>query len=209
MLSLTLRWDTEIHHSLEYPLKVIEGHSLLLCKEFVKVGCMHLRSNFGHCTYTSTAITGKQVTQSDSAVGVSQAENRNHGRNTSPRKGHQTPHSRSSSPSRAASPFRGLFNGWNLHRTHSRDEPFVPVNPWQSHLRWFGSPSSTPQRRPLDLGAECHDTFTACLPLPVQCTDPSSRFRTWVSNLGVFFADRKSTRLNSSHSGESRMPSSA
>ena len=150
---------------------------------------MHLRSNFGHCTYTSTAITGKQVTQSDSAVGVSQAENRNHGRNTSPRKGHQTPHSRSSSPSRAASPFRGLFNGWNLHRTHSRDEPFVPVNPWQSHLRWFGSPSSTPQRRPLDLGAECHDTFTACLPLPVQCTDPSSRFRTWVSNLGVFFAD--------------------
>ena len=28
-------------------------------------------------------------------------------------------------------------------------------------------------------------------------------------NTAIFFGDRKSTRLNSSHSGESRMPSSA
>ena len=33
--------------------------------------------------------------------------------------------------------------------------------------------------------------------------------RTWKPNVKRVKADRKSTRLNSSHSGESRMPSSA
>lgn len=48
----------------------------------------------------------------------------------------QTPTSRSPAQSRAASPLRIL--GWNLHRTHTRDEPFIPVDPFSSHIRWFG-----------------------------------------------------------------------
>ncbi|KAK7696464.1 hypothetical protein QCA50_001121 [Cerrena zonata] len=132
------------------------------------------------------AISGRHISQSDPVVGSVRAGNRVAGSRKA--EGHQTPHSRSSSPSRAASPFRGLF-GWNLHRTHSRDEPFVPVNPWQSHLKWFASPSSTPQRRPLDLDFDCHDTFTTCLPFPIQCNDSQSRFRMWISNIGVFLTD--------------------
>lgn len=49
----------------------------------------------------------------------------------------QTPQSRSPAQSRAASPLR-LLHGWNLHRTHTRDEPFIPVDPFSSHIRWFG-----------------------------------------------------------------------
>lgn len=49
----------------------------------------------------------------------------------------QTPQSRSPAQSRAASPLR-ILQSWNLHRTHTRDEPFIPVDPFSSHIRWFG-----------------------------------------------------------------------
>ncbi|KAI0352484.1 hypothetical protein OH77DRAFT_791134 [Trametes cingulata] len=48
-----------------------------------------------------------------------------------------TPPSRSPAQSRAASPLR-ILQGWNLHRNHTRDEPFIPVDPFRSHIRWFG-----------------------------------------------------------------------
>ena len=46
---------------------------------------------------------------------------------------------------------------------------------------------------------------------PVQFADIGPGFRAWgfESDIGLNPGDRKSTRLNSSHSGESRMPSSA
>lgn len=47
----------------------------------------------------------------------------------------------SRSPSRAASPLR-ILQQWALHRTHSRDEPFVPVDPFKWHFR-ICSPRST------------------------------------------------------------------
>lgn len=86
-----------------------------------------------------------------------------------------TPKSASPSQSRAASPLR--FFGWNLHRQPSRDEPFIPVDPFQLHFRFFASPSSTPQRHSVDLlNVDCSNTCMTCLPLPTTCT-PGSRFR--------------------------------
>lgn len=55
-----------------------------------------------------------------------------HGRDAFP-----TPPSRSPAQSRAASPLR-ILQGLNIHRHHSRDEPFIPVDPYSSHIRWFG-----------------------------------------------------------------------
>ena len=71
--------------------------------------------------------------------------------NPSPRKSRaRTPPSpTSASQSRAASPLR--FFGWNLHRNHSRDEPFIPVDPFQFHIHFFASPTSTPRRSSLPL----------------------------------------------------------
>ncbi|EKM58945.1 uncharacterized protein PHACADRAFT_25094 [Phanerochaete carnosa HHB-10118-sp] len=91
---------------------------------------------------------------------------------TSPRKqGATTPHSASPSQSRAASPLRWF--GWNLHRAHSRDEPFIPVDPFRIHFPFFASPSSTPQRSSVALlDVNC----ATCLPLPTNCT-PGSKFR--------------------------------
>ncbi|CAL1701919.1 unnamed protein product [Somion occarium] len=139
------------------------------------------------------AIVGRHGTRSDSAVASVHTDSPALGAhaqrpNASPRKDEQhTPLSRSPTPSRAASPLR-LF-GFNLHRTHSRDEPFIPVDPFQSRLRWFSSPSSTPQRRPLELDVECRDTFATCLPLPIQCTNTNSRLNVWTANIGIFFTD--------------------
>ena len=44
---------------------------------------------------------------------------------------------------------------------------------------------------------------------PAKVYDPSDEFDEEYFEFGLFMRDRKSTRLNSSHSGESRMPSSA
>ena len=110
--------------------------------------------------------------------------------NLSPRKdGAQTPNTGSPSQSRAASPLR--FFGWNLHRAHSRDEPFIPVDPFQLHFRFFASPSSTPQRHNLELfDVDCSATCNACLPLPVICGPGSRfRFRSCGRGLHIFFMD--------------------
>lgn len=95
--------------------------------------------------------------------------------------------SRTSSPSRAASPLRRL--GWGLSRAHSRDEPFIPVDPWEMRLRRFISPVSTPRRGSLDLDVNCGETLASCIPLPVQCSSTRSKFRKLGSMLGPFFTD--------------------
>ena len=116
---------------------------------------------------------GLVASPSESSRPASNSHNRH--LNISPRKDSvQTP-TGSPSQSRAASPLR-LF-GWNLHRAHSRDEPFIPVDPFQLHFRFFASPSSTPSRHNIELlDIDCSDTCNTCLPLPINCT-PGSRFR--------------------------------
>ena len=97
----------------------------------------------------------------------------------------QTPTSRSPTQSRAASPLR--FFGWNLHRNHSRDEPFIPVDPFQIHIRFFASPSSTPRRSSLPLSdLHCEDT---CLPIPVTARFRSRKLRLCGAGLRHFFLD--------------------
>ncbi len=75
----------------------------------------------------------------------------------------QTPQSRSPAQSRAASPLR-ILQGWNLHRNHTRDEPFIPVDPFSSHIRWFGfrrehSPSRPSAETSEGLGAAARSFF--------------------------------------------------
>lgn len=110
-----------------------------------------------------------------------------HQSNSSPNKGGPaSPASRSPSPSRTASP-RRLF-GWNLHRAHSRDEPFIPHDPFQLTWRFFASPSSTPQRPSLELtDVNCHDV---CLPMPISCgLSSKSKLRTCGSGMRTFLVD--------------------
>ena len=61
----------------------------------------------------------------------------------------------SRSASRAASPLRFLQQ-WALHRTHSRDEPFIPIDPFKWHFR-ICSPRSTDEHSLLPL--------TCCIPI--------------------------------------------
>lgn len=66
----------------------------------------------------------------------------------------------SRSPSRAASPLRFLQQ-WALHRTHSRDEPFIPIDPFKWHFRICSPRSSENQSLPI----------TCCIPItPVYDT---------------------------------------
>ncbi|PIL36424.1 hypothetical protein GSI_00112 [Ganoderma sinense ZZ0214-1] len=62
----------------------------------------------------------------------------------------QTPPSRSPAQSRAASPLRNILHGWNLHRNHTRDERFIPPDPFSSHIRWFGFRREHSPSRPLE-----------------------------------------------------------
>lgn len=64
----------------------------------------------------------------------------------------------SRSPSRAASPLRFLQQ-WALHRAHSRDEPFIPIDPFKWHFRICSPRSSDNQTLPI----------TCCIPVaPIQ-----------------------------------------
>jgi hypothetical protein len=61
-------------------------------------------------------------------------------------------------PSRAASPLRFLQQ-WALHRTHSRDEPFIPIDPFKWHFRICSPRSTNNQSLPI----------TCCIPIvPIQ-----------------------------------------
>ncbi|KAI0092886.1 hypothetical protein BDY19DRAFT_926949 [Irpex rosettiformis] len=142
------------------------------------------------------AIANRSISQQqDSGPGSPSVRSREssrprHQSNSSPNKdGAATPMSRSPSPSRTASP-RRLF-GWGLHRAHSRDEPFIPHDPFQLHWRFFASPSSTPQRPSLELSdVSCEDACTCCLPLPISCRLSSkSKLRTCGSGMRTFLLD--------------------
>jgi len=60
----------------------------------------------------------------------------------------------SRSASRAASPLRFLQQ-WALHRTHSRDEPFIPIDPFKWHFRICSPRSTDEQSLPI----------TCCIPI--------------------------------------------
>lgn len=60
----------------------------------------------------------------------------------------------SRSPSRAASPLRFLQQ-WALHRTYSRDEPFIPIDPFKWHFRICSPRSTDNQSLPI----------TCCIPI--------------------------------------------
>lgn len=90
------------------------------------------------------------------------------------RAGVQTPRkasydSPSASQSRAASPMR-IFAWTGFHRRETREEPFVPQNPFQRRnpLRRFsiGSPDL---RNDASFDPNCEDTLKQCLPRPITC----------------------------------------
>jgi hypothetical protein len=143
-----------------------------------------MSSNTSHQNEAAVASPSARSAQS------SRAASRTRHLQLSPLKdGALTPQSPSPSQSRAASPLR--FFGWNLHRAHSRDEPFIPVDPFQLRFRFFASPSSTPQRHSVDLfDVDCSNTCTTCLPLPTTCVPGSKfRFRSCGHGMQHFFVD--------------------
>ena len=103
------------------------------------------------------------------------ASNRPPSHNLSPsvhgRDAYQTPPNRSPAQSRAASPLR-IFHTLGLHRNHTRDEPFIPVDPFSSHIRWFGLRREHSPNRPF---AEFKPNLF-CTPFPFPCPiGPRSR----------------------------------
>lgn len=122
-----------------------------------------------------------------SQAGTRQRQSSNTSPIASPKDGAATPASRSPTPSRAASP-RRLF-GINLHRAHSRDEPFIPNDPYKLQFRFFASPSSTPPRQAIHLvDIDCDEACSCCLPLPVICGS-GSKMRNCGSGFRSFFMD--------------------
>ncbi|EGO01437.1 hypothetical protein SERLA73DRAFT_70623 [Serpula lacrymans var. lacrymans S7.3] len=84
-----------------------------------------------------------------------------------------SPTTRSETHSRAASPLR-IFQWSGFHRTHSREEPFVPVDPFQLRLRLRSlSAHSThidSEHRDSNCDYNCEHSFFCCLPKPITCT---------------------------------------
>ena len=115
------------------------------------------------------------------------------------RDAYQTPPSRSPAQSRAASPLR-MFQAWNLHRNHTRDEPFIPVDPFSSQIRWFGFRREHSPTRPFDDSK--HNLI--CTPLPFPCPigprrkkddddvttskKKRSRWQAWMGEFTLFFS---------------------
>lgn len=103
-----------------------------------------------------------------------------------PRKGSYD--SPSASQSRAASPMR-IFQWPGFHRRETREEPFVPENPFQRRnpLRRFsiGSPDL---RSTESLDPTCEDVFKHCLPPPITC-DPFKTSRRFLHSFGYFLMD--------------------
>ncbi|KAG2126228.1 hypothetical protein DEU56DRAFT_903495 [Suillus clintonianus] len=91
------------------------------------------------------------------------------------RGGAQTPRkgsfdSPSASQSRAASPMRNMFGWAGFHRRETREELFVPENPFQRRnpLRRFSIGSPDP-RTGESFDPNCEDTLRQCLPHPISC----------------------------------------
>jgi hypothetical protein len=160
----------------------------------------NLRQGEGHCDPPFTqhahfliafsSRTPQQQELGRSAESSRAGSRRRHFSLSSPHKEEAaTPLSRSPSPSHTTSP-RRLF-GINLHRAHSQDEPFIPHNPFQFHIRFFPSPSSTPQRSSLELtDTRCGTICNCCLPLPVICSSSSQpKIRAWGDGMRIFLLD--------------------
>ncbi|KZT23200.1 hypothetical protein NEOLEDRAFT_1180253 [Neolentinus lepideus HHB14362 ss-1] len=92
-----------------------------------------------------------------------------------------TADSPSVSPSRATSPLR--FLPWpTLHRAHSREEPFIPVDPFK--LRLYFAQHHTEH--------DSDDATTCCLCLPFPCstiTQSSLKYPDYLTNANFFIVD--------------------
>ena len=107
---------------------------------------------------------------------------------------------------------------WNLR--DNATEPFPPGRAW-GDLRHRGKhlPSGGPGTGEFRIPAPGHGTLNTFDAWPVSLTDTPCSFQNYRHRLDIFHPqkipwirktqDRKSTRLNSSHSDRSRMPSSA
>ncbi|KAG1840906.1 hypothetical protein DFJ58DRAFT_84489 [Suillus subalutaceus] len=104
-----------------------------------------------------------------------------------PRKGsYESP---SASQSRAASPMR-MFASWTgFHRKETREEPFVPQNPFQRRnpLRRFsiGSPEIHNDQ---SFDPNCEDSLKQCLPRPITCS-PLKSSRRFLRSSRYFLMD--------------------
>lgn len=112
-----------------------------------------------------------------------------------PRRGSDSQSSRSHS--RATSPLR-LFH-WPLSRTFSRDEPFVPIDPFKWHFRICKPPNadSTDDVKHVDLDqSSCLDgilPFPCCI--PTSAKTGSSAPSEFLENLKAFFLDTMPRQL--------------
>ncbi|KIJ58850.1 hypothetical protein HYDPIDRAFT_101875, partial [Hydnomerulius pinastri MD-312] len=101
---------------------------------------------------------------------------------------YDSPISNSAPHSRAASPMR-IFNWSAFHRTHSREEPFVPVDPFQLRTRFrrfsFHSPDLENNHLPFD--PSCDDGPFCCLP-PLSCS-PKDRVLSFLRDSRYFIID--------------------
>lgn len=109
-----------------------------------------------------------------------------------------TSNSHSPSQSRAASPLRWLGRG--MYHAHSREEPFVPVDPFSMQICWFGWRRSDrpPSQLSQDIDAACDEALTCCLPLPVLSRraedtghgrEAMGNWMSFARTLHTFFAD--------------------
>jgi hypothetical protein len=104
----------------------------------------------------------------------------------SPRKGsYDAP---SSPPSRTASPMR-IFGWTGFHRRETREEPFVPQNPFhrRNPLRRFSIGSPEPHI-PESFDPNCEDAFQHWLPQPITCA-PFKTSRRFLRSSRYFLID--------------------
>lgn len=108
----------------------------------------------------------------------------------------EAPSSRSNS--RANSPYR-LFP-WTIHRGHSREEPFIPIDPFKWRLRLKGLSGRANQDRRVGEGEvghewcedDCAEAFSCncCLPPPATCPSPMPPgFRNFLNILQGFIIE--------------------
>ena len=156
-----------------YPLRAII--QLVPCTAFAKVSCksVHQLSATINNLLVANHIGG-QSGSSPSAGATSLPPTNQRGRSNS-----------QSSPthSRATSPLR-LFQ-WSLHRAHSREDPFVAVDPFKWHFRICNIPPGQP--KPDEEQASCVAPLSCCF--PSSTTKSSPQVDTLFSNSRSFLFD--------------------
>lgn len=136
--------------------------------------CIHVRNAVPHPSSAFNLNSGNEENTPRSLSPAKRAGNTPRNRSptkllgdnnpASPRSATPTSLTPSRSASRAASPLRFLQQ-WALHRTHSRDEPFIPIDPFKWNFRICSPGSTDDQSLPL----------ACCIPL-TQVSDDRGLF---------------------------------